>query len=408
MMKSHKLRLFRILLVAAAVALAAFRFPAPRVETLYSNGFYPRMAEVIKPLTRCLPIPALDLLVITLAIGLPLWWIWRLRAAGAGRRWLAVIRAAIDTLTLAAAMFCAFELLWGLNYQRLPLTAKLDWDEKRATPHAALALARSSIENLNTEAAAVQEHPLPPPEQWRAALHQSFQLLLNDLGQRRAFSAVPPRTSMLNPYFSAASIDGFANPFGYEVILNSDVLPFERPYLLAHEWAHVAGFADESEATFIGLLACLRSDLPAVRYSGWLELHLRLPQRNPKTAEVWPELAPAVIRDIHALRARAQKHRNVFLVRAHWRLYNRFLKAQRVAAGTASYGLGTKLILGARFEGHWSPVPKALPAASSPLPGGAPDQTSFQNSGVGALLGISLFACLSGRDGENFASFYGR
>jgi len=359
-MKSIKFPIFRILLVAAAVALAAVPFPAPRVESLYSNGFYPRMAEVIKSLTRWWPVPTLDVLVVAAALGLPAWWIWRIRAAGAGRRWSGAGRAAIDTVTLAAAVLCAFELLWGLNYQRVPLTAKLDWDEKRATPLAAQALARSAIEHLNEEAAALQQRPWPAPEQWRAALHQSFQQVLDDLGQRHRFSAVRPRTSILNAYFGAAGINGFANPFGYEVILDSDVLPCQAPYLLAHEWAHVAGFADESEATFIGILACLRGGLPALRYSGWLELRLSLPSKSPKSAEVWPELAPSVIRDIQAIRARALKHRKYFIAHAQWWLYNRFLKANRVAAGTGSYGLATRLILGTRFEGHWSPARKAL------------------------------------------------
>jgi hypothetical protein len=85
-MKSNKFRIFQILILAAAVALAVIPFPAMRVETLYSNGFYPRMAEVVKPLTRWWPIPALDLLLITVAIGLPALWIWRIRAAGAGQR----------------------------------------------------------------------------------------------------------------------------------------------------------------------------------------------------------------------------------------------------------------------------------------------------------------------------------
>ena len=73
------------------------------------------------------------------------------------------------------------------------------------------------------------------------------------------------------------------NPFGYEVIFDSHVLPFEKPFLLAHEWSHLAGFADESEANFIGILACLRSDVPAIRYSGWLNLYFYLPKRSPNS-----------------------------------------------------------------------------------------------------------------------------
>ena len=151
----------RILIVLAAIALAGIRFPAGWVEKVYSTGLYPHLAACVKPLTRWSPVPVLDVLLVTAAIGLPAWWIWQIRAAGAGRKWRAAGRAAFATLTLAAALVCAFELLWGLNYQRLPLTAKLDWDSKRVTPQAALALSKSAIEHLNAEVGAARGQPMP-------------------------------------------------------------------------------------------------------------------------------------------------------------------------------------------------------------------------------------------------------
>ena len=48
-------------------------------------------------------------------------------------------------------------------------------------------------------------------------------------------------------------------PVFLEVILNPDLLPVEKPFVLAHEWAHLAGYADESEANFVAWLACCRA-----------------------------------------------------------------------------------------------------------------------------------------------------
>ena len=42
------------------------------------------------------------------------------------------------------------------------------------------------------------------------------------------------------------------NPFGLETIVLPDLLPYERPFVVAHEWAHLAGHADEAEASAIG------------------------------------------------------------------------------------------------------------------------------------------------------------
>jgi hypothetical protein len=348
----------RILIVLAAIALAGIRFPARWVERFYSTGLYPHLAACVKPLTRSFPVPVLDVLLLAAAIGIPAWWIWKIRKAAAGRKWLAAGRAAFGTLTLAAGWVCAFELLWGLNYQRLPLASKLDWDAKRVTTQAALDLSKFVIEHLNAEAAAARGQPMPAPEEWRGALERSFQPVVRELGHRPEFQGVAPRTSMVNPFLGAAGVDGFMNPFGYEVILDSDLLPFEEPFLLAHEWSHLAGFADESEANFIGILACLRSDDPAVRYSGWLNLHFYLPRRSPNSAEAWPELAPQVVRDINAIQARARKRYKPAVGNLQGRIYNRFLKANRVQAGVASYGLVARLMVGTRFEGNWRPVPR--------------------------------------------------
>jgi hypothetical protein len=38
------------------------------------------------------------------------------------------------------------------------------------------------------------------------------------------------------------------------------------------------------------------------------------------------------------------------------RIYNSFLKANRVQAGIGSYGLVTRLMVGTRFEGNWTPA----------------------------------------------------
>ena len=83
--------------------------------------------------------------------------------------------------------------------------------------------------------------------------------------QRRlssAPSAQPGRLkrTLLGPYFRWTSVDGMVNPFALEVLANPDLLPFEIPFVAAHEWAHLAGYAHEAEANFVGWLSCVRAD----------------------------------------------------------------------------------------------------------------------------------------------------
>ena len=62
------------------------------------------------------------------------------------------------------------------------------------------------------------------------------------------------------------------DPYFLETLVQTALLPVERPMVIAHEWAHLAGYADEGEASFIGWLACVRASPPA-RYSAWLFLY---------------------------------------------------------------------------------------------------------------------------------------
>ena len=46
--------------------------------------------------------------------------------------------------------------------------------------------------------------------------------------------------------------------------------PYNIPHTICHELSHLKGFMREDEANFIGYLACIRSDDPMFRYSGYL------------------------------------------------------------------------------------------------------------------------------------------
>jgi hypothetical protein len=72
------------------------------------------------------------------------------------------------------------------------------------------------------------------------------------------------------------------NPFGLEVLVNPDLVPIERPFVVAHEWGHLAGWARESEASLVGWTTCMEGDETA-QYSGWLSLFLHLRAMFPAT-----------------------------------------------------------------------------------------------------------------------------
>jgi uncharacterized protein DUF3810 len=367
-------RSWRSILATTAIMLAAasalIPLPAAWVERFYSNGLYPRLQHLLTPVANALPFTIVDALLIAVIIGLPVWWGIRLARAGRGRRLGACGRLAVHTLGSTALVFLSFQVFWGFNYLREPLVSRLEYDGQRLTTDGLKRLNRLSVERLNAESTEVHTAPWPVEEEWRERLHASFNAVLAQLGHPRGITPAEPKTSLLDGYLGAAGINGFMNPFGHEIILGSDVLPFEKPFLLAHEWAHLAGFADEAEASFVGLLACLQSNVAAIRYSAWLALYRHVPvswsagQSEDAAAQVElpPRPAAGVMADLRAIDERLSKRTNPGINRFQAGVYDRFLKANRVEAGVGSYGQLVHLVLGARFEPDWVPVRRGMPA----------------------------------------------
>ena len=124
---------------------------------------------------------------------------------------------------------------------------------------------------------------------------------------------------------------------------------FERPFIVAHEWSHLAGFADEAEANFVGWLTCLRGS-EADQYSGWLFLYSEVSSglSARDRAAVAAVLNAGPREDLRAIARRLAQEVNPRVSAAGWRVYDSYLKANRIQAGTASYDEVVRLVLGVR------------------------------------------------------------
>ena len=268
-------------LVLLAIAAAAVPVPAAPVERWYSNGIYPRIQTVMTAATNHIPIAVLDLAVVILIVLGLTWFVRRARSMSAAR---VLLRAGVCVVSCAAVLYLLFLALWGLNYRRVPLESKLDYERSRVTRGAAVTLANAAADFMNRGYAAA--HAGAPDLQ---SLERPFAEVQRALGAPR--TAVPgvPKRSVLTWYFRRAAIDGMTDPFFLEIIINPEVLDIERPFVVAHEWAHLAGYANESEANFVAWLTCVRGE-PLAQYSGWVA---RVRARGESAVARGPSLADA-------------------------------------------------------------------------------------------------------------------
>ncbi len=349
---------FSVCVIGLALAAGLAPMNAKFIERWYSTGIYPVIERGLTPVSNLVPFAFLDLLAVG-GVGLVLLVLVRsVRMARRKKQWSLLLTTVARLVTSAAVIYLVFLLLWGLNYRRVSMTDRLVLD-RDASQDTILELGRLAVHQLNAMHAAAHS------EGWRTSpwrehrMRDAYHAVLTDLTDAR--TTVPGRLkwSLFGPYFRWTSVDGMINPFGLEVLANPDLLPFEKPFVAAHEWAHLAGFADESEASFVGFLTCIRAATPSA-YSGWLFLYWEV------SSEVGPgdrrrlasglEAGPRS--DVEAIAERVRRGQVPLVRDAGWRVYDEYLKANRVEEGVRNYGLVLTLLTRARFEDGWVPVLK--------------------------------------------------
>lgn len=356
-------------LTIVGLALAGGFIPAApgAIERWFSTGLYPRIQHIVTPLSNRVPFALFDVLIGVGVVAIVAALVQAGRVARRMRRVMPVLRVAGQLAVGAALMYVTFLLLWGLNYRRVPMTERLLVNQGVVVPESVVQLGLDAASRLNAL------HEAAHRSGWREAPWEDASLQRAFAQVQRELSDAPPavpgrlKRTFFGTYFRWASVDGMLNPFGLEVLANPDLLPFERPFIAAHEWAHLAGYADESEASFVGWLACVRADVEA-QYSGWLALYWQVHSEvsQAEQARLAEALGPGPRRDIEAVVARVRAGEWPWLQNAGWRMYDQYLKANRVEEGVRSYGAVVTLILRARFDEGWIPVRRDRAPADRP------------------------------------------
>lgn len=339
----------RYWLPAAAAAAAAGLWLAPlppaMVERWYSRGAYPPWQRLATAVSNVAPFALFDLLVVAAAVFVV---VTVVRGRRPGLRGRAAAR-----LVLAASLAAVwFQAAWGLNYRRVPIAESLGL---RIDPEAGNALelfGRAAAAETAAAAGDLDRGMRVTPARMLAELSSGFARAQRRVGLTAGARPGRPKHSIFDPYFRWASIDGVTNPFIPETLIVSGLVPAEAYVTVAHEWAHLAGYASEDEANFVAWLACLEAGGGA-RYNAWLFALIKAAGAAPRDdARAWVAAAgPLAARDLEAIRRRLLGS-SPALTRAASSVYDRFLRANRVEGGIESYDDVLKLMLAAAPGGR--------------------------------------------------------
>jgi len=338
-------------LLIVAVILAVLPLPSWTVERAYSRNIYPTLQSGLTSFSNIVPLALLDLMIVG-AVILCVRRIMRLlRAARIGGFVPALGEGLARLIRAASVVTILFFLFWGLNYRRIPLEEAL----KMPVLHPGAADLQSIISDANVLASRTRAQPAGQVresyEDIARDLIGPFNLALKKLDRPALVSPGRPKYSLiLTPFFTWSGVTGMVDPLALESIVHPDLLPFERPFVLAHEWAHLAGQADEAEASAVGWLACMQGDR-AFAYSASLyvieEAGAALPTN--RWLDSYRKLDPGVQADLQAIRKRMEGERPI-VQHAASEVYDKYLKANHVDDGVRSYSRALALIMAPPFR----------------------------------------------------------
>ncbi|HEY1727695.1 MAG TPA: DUF3810 family protein [Candidatus Baltobacteraceae bacterium] len=328
----------RLLAIIAGVAALLLTPSQNFLDGYYANTFYPAAQTMLTGLTNHLTFAFSDCILVIVVVGLVARWILDLRAQ---RTWRTVMNLALHTLATLSVIYVWFMIDWGWNYDRPSLEAALHFDADSVERIALVPMELRAVRVLN-DAAIAAHREREGNVDVRPQLIEAERATLVTLGITHSVVPTRPKRSIMDWYFTSAGVTGMFVPFTYETYLASDLLWYEYPFTLEHEWGHVAGIARESDANFIAALATLQSADPIVRYSGLLIVYGALP-RIPRADA---RLSKLVLDDYGAMRRRDVQHIRPLAFKIAWGTYDTYLKAQHVPTGIVSYTEYIRLLLG--------------------------------------------------------------
>lgn len=245
----------------------------------------------------------------------------------------------------AGALVFFFLVLWGFNYQRIPVFEQIGLtgkalDEERLM--AELELTKNLLRQIRSN---ISDDTLALPDQID---YQSMENLVRDNMRENLFilglnHSGKPRTKEFYPagFMRKMGILGIYFPFTGESYIDPTLHHLEKPFTVAHEMAHAYGVTDEGEANFIAWVICSNSDDALIQYSGQLRLfRYQLNDLFRMSKESYTNFAQSIPRgiksDLAAIREAAEQVKP-FSPELSRKSNDLFLKTQGVKAGVLSY-----------------------------------------------------------------------
>jgi hypothetical protein len=332
-----------ILLMLIALLIKIFSSFPGAVERFYSNGIYPVISTTQRILLGWIPFSVGDIfygVVMIYVISKTAGFIKKAVRKQIHRNYL--LHVGKKVVIAALLVYILFNLLWGLNYNRIGMAKQLQLTREKVLAPDLMNVMQEIVYHINSldSSAKVNRISLTRKRNLFSGSVLSYGKLAgqNSLFRYAHVAVKPSLYSYLGNYMG---FTGYYNPFSGEAQVNTTVPVYILPFTTCHEIGHQLGYAKESEANFAGYLSASSSANPEFRYSAYFDLYLYGRRYvylldTIKGKQLDDQLNPGVRKDIQELRDFSKRHANP-IERVIDLLYSQFLKANQQPSGRVSY-----------------------------------------------------------------------
>lgn len=312
-----------------------------RVADFYSLHIYPLVSGIFSFATSFIPFSFNDMAIVCMIVAAIAILLFSIKKR---KRWYWCL---VKELKLVLWVFVWFYIGWCTNYFRSDIftrtgTPACSYDEQAFTGF----LDRFTA-SLNDSYTASAEGS-PDPEK---SIKDFYSKVPRQYGLCKPKAWQKPKPMLARRFQSATGITGYMGPLGGEFHINSDVLPDSFPFTYAHEYSHLMGVSNEAEANWWAYKACLASDEPQIRYSGyycilsyvWDNARRLL---DKEAFEAWKStIKPEIIDSLMSESEYWDKKRITVLDKAQSAIYDLFLKSNKIGSGTRNYSEVVMMII---------------------------------------------------------------
>jgi hypothetical protein len=330
-------------LTAAVAGIKIISFFPTFVEKYYSTGLYPVIGKILRIIFGWIPFSIGDIFYAVVGIWLLVWCIRFLKKLFRRPLEQSFLWGALKKVIWALMIFyISFNLMWGLNYNRLGIAYQMELKTERYSTEDLRTIVQLIADRLNQlDSFARMARPEFASHQivFRSAIQSYQNLSITDTFF--LYSSPSVKASLFGYLGNYLGFAGYYNPFSGEAQVNTTVPSFVQPFTACHEIGHQLGYAKEHEANFAGYLAAKSAFDPAVRYSVYFDLYTyaaaELYLRDSTLLKPIREHLRRDIRlDFKEIRSFYAGYENPFEPYVR-RMYGRYLRANEQPQGILSY-----------------------------------------------------------------------